>query len=163
MPDDRPGFKSHADRRFGIVDPAVNLVVLTSLEEGARGEFFPAGIHPVVNTGNTLKVFRYKTCSSAGTAVSKADQDVVEDILPAPMNPGYKIFSNPFLVPPPLLAALSALSAVLGRHGLLSPLVFAGDPARVIFPVTEGLQEKTAMLHNRTPVPDGVLPSVSRS
>ena len=42
------------------------------------------------------------------------------DILPVTGDPWHKVINNPFLVPSPLLATLSALPAVLGHRMILS-------------------------------------------
>jgi hypothetical protein len=115
MPECGPWGESHADCRLGIVDPAIDLPVLPPLEERARGARFTARVNPVIDPVNTVKVIRCKTCGSAKSPVREPDTDMREDILPVSGNPRYKVLNDPFLVPSPLLAALSALEAVLGH------------------------------------------------
>jgi hypothetical protein len=97
------------------MDPAVNLPVPPALEERARETFFPAGIHPVVNTVNAGQVFLPKAGGSANAPVRKTDKDMIKDVVPATGNPGFKIIGDPFLVPSPLLTAPPALPAILGH------------------------------------------------
>jgi hypothetical protein len=46
---------------------------------------------------------------------------MLQDILPVLLYPRDNIFDNPFLAPPPLLATLTALLAVLVRYQEFSP------------------------------------------
>jgi hypothetical protein len=97
------------------MDPAVNLPVMPALKERAREAFFPAGIHPVINTVNAGEVFLHKARGSAIAPVRKTDKDMPKDVDPATGNPGNKVIGDPFLVPSPLLTAPPALPAILGH------------------------------------------------
>ena len=112
MPECGPRGKPDADGRFCIMDPAVHLSILPSVEERTRGAFFPVGINPVVNPVDTGQVLLHQICGSTISPVRKAYEDMHKDITPAIGNPRNKIFRNSFLVPAPFLAALPALPAV---------------------------------------------------
>jgi hypothetical protein len=115
VPDSSPWRKSDADCRLGVMNPAINPAVLSPLEERARMPLFPIGLNPVVDPVNEGQVTMGKARGCAAVSVRKADKDMGEDVLPASGNPRNQVFGDPFLVPSPLLAAFTALPAVL-RH-----------------------------------------------
>lgn len=116
VPDLSPRGKSCADRWLGIMDPAVHFSIGPPVEEWARGTFFSVGVNPVVDPVNTGQVCLHKVSGGAICPVRKADEHMGEDVLPVACNPWYEIVDDPFLVPPPFLAAYPALPAGLG-HG----------------------------------------------
>jgi hypothetical protein len=143
MPDSVPRSKSHADRWFGIVDPAVDLPILPPLKERARVPLFPIGINPVIDPVYRGQVIRHKAFGSAISPVRKADKDMGEDVPPATCNPWYKVIDDPFLVPSPFLTALPALTAVLGHARDLSGEEGGGYPLLVFSLMAEEQQKKT--------------------
>jgi hypothetical protein len=121
VPDGCPRSKSYADRRLGIMDPAVDFFVEPPLEERAGGAFFPIGINPVVDPVKMGQVSLYKACGGAIAPVRKADKHVREDVPSVACNPWYEVIDDSFLVPPPLFAAFSTLPAGLGHGTDLTP------------------------------------------
>ena len=118
-----PGGKSDTDRRFGIVNPAVYLPVFFPEIKRAVVQWTTVRIHPVRNVDNSREIIKGDLRDippSALPAIAKPDCHVPEDIKAPGNDPGNKVFNDPFLVPPPLLAACAALPAVLvaAIHGI---------------------------------------------
>jgi len=120
VPDIGPWGKSDADRRLGIMDPAIDFPVMPPLEERARGTLFPARINPVIDPVNAGQVFLYNARSSAVSPVRKVDKDMREDVITASCNPWHEVIDDPVLVPSPFLAAFPALPAILSHGTVLS-------------------------------------------
>jgi hypothetical protein len=131
------------------MDPAIDLPILPPLEERARGALFTARVNPVIDPVNIVKVIRSKTCGSAESPVRESDADMRKDVLPVSGNPRYKIIDNPFLVPSPLLAALSALAALLGHSRGIPGESGAGLHALIFSPVEKIRQKKTTPFRAR--------------
>jgi hypothetical protein len=127
------------------MDPAVYPAIVPPFEERAGVAFFSVRPDPVIDPFDAGQIFFCHASGRGVLSIGKADEDMGEDVLTVPLNPWHKIIRDPFLVPPPLLAALSALPAFLGHD-----LIFSGDCLVSIgwnttywFFKPGGLQEKT--------------------
>jgi hypothetical protein len=96
-----------------MMDPAIYFPV-TGTKEERTVLYRPAlRIYPVIDPGNTGQVIRCEILSGAPLPSGTCDTNVREDIRAVVLYPGYEIFDNAFLAPPPLLAAPATLPAVL--------------------------------------------------
>jgi hypothetical protein len=91
------------------VNSAIHPPVICPEEERTVCHHPAISIHPIVNADNTWKIFGYKTPSVTMFSVKEGKGNVLKDILPVVMYPRNQIFNNPFLAPPPLLTAFTAL------------------------------------------------------
>jgi hypothetical protein len=103
------------------VNPAIHLPVICPEEEGTVCHCPVFSIHPIINADNIGKVCEYKTLPVTTFPMRECKENVLEDILPVCIYPRDEIFNNPFLAPPPLLTAFTALQAVLGGRHVSSP------------------------------------------
>jgi len=110
-----PWGKTNADCRFSIMDTAVHFPVISPVIEWAVGEGPAIRINPVIDPGNTREI-RKGNIFAGPPSSRKPYPDVPEDILAIIADPWDKILRYPFLSPSPLLAAFSALLAVLIRY-----------------------------------------------
>ena len=101
------------------MDTAVHFPVISPVIERAMGEGPAIRINPVIDPGNTREIRKGEI--PAGPPSSRNPYpDVPEDILAIIADPWDKILRYPFLSPSPLLAAFSALHAILGSgHTIL--------------------------------------------
>jgi hypothetical protein len=99
---------------LGTMDPAVGLPVISTEEEGAVPDLPATYRDPVLNAGDLREIFKRNIQPVLFCPVNKPDPYVLQDIFPALRDPRDDIFDDPLLPPPPLLAAPSALEAVLG-------------------------------------------------
>jgi hypothetical protein len=77
------------------MNPAINLTILSPLEERARMPLFPIGFNPVVDPVNAGKVIMGKARGCAAVSIGKADKDMREDVLPASGDPWNQVFGDP--------------------------------------------------------------------
>jgi hypothetical protein len=70
-------------------------------------------IYPVIDPGNMWQVIHCEILSGAPLLSGTRDTNMREDIRAIVLYPGYDVFDNAFLAPPPLLAAPAALQTVL--------------------------------------------------
>ena len=104
-----PWREPDADVGFGCVNSAIHLAVICPEEERTVRHYAAISINPIVNEDNKWEVFRYKIPSVTTFPIRKCNGNMVKDILPVGTYPRDKIFNNPFLAPPPLLTACTAL------------------------------------------------------
>jgi len=96
------------------MDPAVCLPVICPEEERAVPDLPALYRDPVVNAGDVREIFNRHIQPVLFCPIIEPDPYVLQDIFSALRDPRDDIFDNPLLPPPPLLAAPSALEAVLG-------------------------------------------------
>ena len=80
-------------------------------------------VHPVRNVHNSREIIKGDLRDippAALPAIAKPDRHVPENIRAPGNDPGNKVFNDPFLVPPPLLAACAALPGSPGPRSMAS-------------------------------------------
>ena len=110
-----PRRETGADPWLGTMDPAVGLPVISTEEERAVPDLPALYRDPVVNAGDVREIFNRNIQPVLFCPVNEPDAYMLQDILSALRDPRDDVLDDPLLPPAPLLAAPSALLAVLGR------------------------------------------------
>lgn len=110
-----PGSEPDADRRFGVVDPGVDLIVGSPVIKRAMGECPSIRVYPVINSGHLREIDKREVSARLPPASRKTDPYMQEDVLAVIPDPWDKILRYPVLAPSPLLATLPALYTILDR------------------------------------------------
>jgi hypothetical protein len=95
------------------MDPAPGFSFIGSREERAFPHSSSCRILPVGDSGDPGKIFIRDHAPADPLSVGKADGNMLEDVFAVPGKPWYQVFNDSFLPPPPSLAALPALEAIL--------------------------------------------------
>jgi len=114
-----PGCKSPADSRLHIMDPASGFSFAGPREERAFPHSSSCRILPVADAGDPGKIFIGDRAPADPSPVGKTDGNVPQDIITVFCKPQNQVFDDSFLPPPPSIAALSALEALLVSRHLL--------------------------------------------
>jgi hypothetical protein len=70
-------------------------------------------IHPVVNPDDVRQIFSGNIPAIAPFFAGECERNMLQDILPVCLYPGYEIINNALLAPSPLLTAAAALGTGL--------------------------------------------------